>query len=345
MARARYRTGSVDLDRRIGELLDAIGVDRDRELLFEVFVTAARLAADHADTLDLKIVNAALREMREAFRTFTPYHDVPKVTMFGSARTRPDDPLYLQAKELAAALAAQGWTVVTGAGPGIMAAGAEGAGPEHSLGVRIRLPFEDGPTPLTAHEEKLVSMKYFFTRKLMLIKESRGFVCLPGGFGTLDETFELLTLTQTGKGVPVPIVFLDIPGGTYWDGASRFIEDELVSRHLVDRSDLNLYLVTDDVERAAKEIVSFYKNFDSMRFVGRDLVIRLHQAPTAEELEDLNERFAHLCADGRIEATPALREERADDDRVDLPRLKLHFASRYYGQLRSFIDALNTLVP
>jgi uncharacterized protein (TIGR00730 family) len=344
MARARYRTGSVDLDRRIGELLDAIGVDRDRELLFEVFVTATRLAGDHADTLDLKIVNAALREMREAFKTFTPYHDVPKVTMFGSARTRPDDPLYVQARELAAALAAQGWTVVTGAGPGIMAAGAEGAGPEHSLGVRIRLPFEDGPTPLTAHEEKLVSMKYFFTRKLMLVKESRAFVCLPGGFGTLDETFELLTLTQTGKGVPVPIVFLDIPGGTYWDGASRFIEDELVSRHLVDRSDLNLYLVTDDVERAAKEIVSFYKNFDSMRFVGRDLVIRLHQAPTPAELEDLNERFAHLCADGRIEATTALPEEVADGDRAELPRLKLHFASRYYGQLRSLIDALNTLV-
>src|SRR4051794_33534678 len=294
MPRARYRTGSVDLDRRIGELLDAIGVDRDRELLFELFVTATRLAGDHADTLDLKIVNAAIREMREAFKTFTPHRDVPKVTMFGSARTRPDDPLYLQARELAAALAAQGWTVVTGAGPGIMAAGAEGAGPEHSLGVRIRLPFEDGPTPLTAHEEKLVSMKYFFTRKLMLIKESRGFVCLPGGFGTLDETFELLTLTQTGKGVPVPIVFLDRPGDTYWRRVHEFIERELVTRGLVAPADVDLFLVTDSCEEAVAEIRGFYANYDSLRYVGDRLVIRLRRAPTDSQLNDLNERFAHL---------------------------------------------------
>src|SRR4051794_36423392 len=331
MPRARYRTGSVDLDRRIGELLDAIGVDRDRELLFELFVTATRLAGDHADTLDLKIVNAAIREMREAFKTFTPQRDVPKVTMFGSARTRPDDPLYLQARELAAALAAQGWTVVTGAGPGIMAAGAEGAGPEHSLGVRIRLPFEDGPTPLTAHEEKLVSMKYFFTRKLMLIKESRGFVCLPGGFGTIDETFELLTLTQTGKGLPVPIVLLDTPGDPYWETLDEFIRGQLVRRGLVSASDPGLYFITDDSAAAVREIVSFYRNYESIRYVVDVLVMRLRHAPTAGQLDQLNEQFGYLCASGRIETSGPLEPEVREHDSVELPRIVFHFAKHGYG--------------
>jgi uncharacterized protein (TIGR00730 family) len=231
--------------------------------------------------------------------------------------------------------------IVTGAGPGIMAAGMEGAGTERSIGVSIRLPFEQGANPVIAHDDKLVSMKYFFTRKLMLIKESRAFLCLPGGFGTLDEAFELLTLTQTGKGAPVPIVMLDVPGGTYWERAREFIEEELVSRGLVDPSDRALYLVTDDVDRAADEILSFYANYDSMRFVGDVLVIRLHRAPNDEQLAELNERFGHLCASGRIERTEPLRDEIADDDKVELPRVKLTFAKRYYGQLRTLIDALN----
>src|SRR4051794_29054010 len=345
MPRARYRTGSVDLDRRIGELLDAIGVDRDRELLFELFVTATRLAGDHADTLDLKIVNAAIREMREAFKTFTPQRDVPKVTMFGSARTRPDDPLYLQARELAAALAAQGWTVVTGAGPGIMAAGAEGAGPEHSLGVRIRLPFEDGPTPLTAHEEKLVSMKYFFTRKLMLIKESRAFVSLPGGFGTLDETFELLTLTQTGKGLPVPIVLLDAPGDPFWRHIDDFVHTQLIARGLVNEADSHLYLVTDSSEAACAEIEHFYANFDSIRYVGNQAVIRLRHEPTDEQLAGLDQRFAALVASGHIERSGALPIELRQNDHPELPRIRFQFARHRYSDLRAMIDVVNSFTP
>ena len=170
----------------------------------------------------------------------------------------------------------------------------EGAGREHSIGVSIRLPFEQSANPIIAHDDKLVSMKYFFTRKLMLVKESKAFVCLPGGFGTLDETFELLTLTQTGKGAPVPIVFLDIPGGTYWAHARQFIQAELVSRALVSPEDLDLFLVTDDIDEARDEICGFYANYDSMRFVDDDLVIRLRHQPTAEQLAALNERFANL---------------------------------------------------
>ncbi len=339
----RYRTGSTELDELASELLDAAGATANRDLLFEILVTAVRLAGDGADPLDLKIANATLKEMRNAFRTFAPYRNYPKVTIFGSARTRTDDPLYAQARSIAHALAAEGWMVVTGAGPGIMAAGMEGAGRALSFGVSIRLPFEQAANPVIAHDDKLVSMKYFFTRKLMLIKESKAFVCLPGGFGTLDETFELLTLTQTGKGLPVPIVFLDVPGGTYWEHARTFIQKELVSRALVSPDDLHLFLVTDDVDAARDEICGFYANYDSMRYVGELLVIRLQRAPTAEELRHLNERFGDLTVDGTIRATPPLADEIADDDRLELPRICLAFDKRRHAVLRTFIDELNHL--
>ena len=187
----------------------------------------ARLAAEGTDRLDLKIVNAALKEMAEGFEVFAPYRHVRKVTMFGSARTLPTDPLYSQARDLAALLAGHGWSTVTGAGPGIMAAGLEGAGPDHAFGINIRLPFEQGANAFIAEDPKLVSMKYFFTRKLLLIKESDGYAVLPGGFGTLDEAFELLTLIQTGKAEPAPVVLLEIPGGGYWQAWERFVTDEV----------------------------------------------------------------------------------------------------------------------
>jgi hypothetical protein len=196
-----------------------------------------------------------------------------------------------------------------------------------------------------ASDDKLVSMKYFFTRKLMLVKESKAFICLPGGFGTLDETFELLTLTQTGKGVPVPIVFLDIPGGTYWQHAREFIQHELVSRGLVAPDDLHLFLVTDDVQEARDEICGFYANFDSLRYVGDELVIRLRHPLTPLQLAHLEDRFTHLAGDGRIVPTRPLAEEVADGDRLELPRIKLTSDKRRHGMLRTFIDELNDLEP
>jgi len=343
--RPRYRTGRPELDRHIDALLDEAGVTKDRDLLAEILVSSLLLAGDAADTLDLKITSATLREMREAFRLFAAYRGQPKVTIFGSARVRTDSAEYEQARAIAAELSGHGWMIVTGAGPGIMAAGMEGAGRDQSIGVSIRLPFEQGANPIIAHDEKLVSMKYFFTRKLMLIKESAAFLCLPGGFGTLDETFELLTLTQTGKGEPVPIVLLDVPGGTYWESAERFIEDQLVSRGLVDRTDLALFRVTDDVATAVREIIGFYANYDSMRYVGDILVLRLHSAPSDAQIDELNARFGHLCATGRIERTTPLPDEVADNDKLELPRVRLAFAKRYYGQLRSLIDSLNALAP
>src|SRR5881227_3415574 len=252
--RTRYRTGDPEIDERLTELLETIGVHADRDQLMEILTTVALLADDETDRLNLKITNSALKEMRLAFKVFEPYEDVPKVTMFGSARTLPDDPLYAQARNLATALAAEGWMVVTGAGPGIMAAGVEGAGVDQSIGVNIQLPFEQDPSPLLAEDPKLVEMKYFFTRKLMLMKESAGFAVLPGGFGTQDEAFELLTLLQTGKSAPAPIVLL-----------------EFVTRGLVSPDDEHLYFITDDVAAACEEILGFYRNFHSIRYVGQTL--------------------------------------------------------------------------
>ena len=338
----RYRTGDAGLDRRLMELLRDAGATEDLDQLFEILVSGVGLAADRAERLNLKITNAALKEMREAFGVFAPYRDVPKVTIFGSARTLPADPLYTQTRDLAATLAGSGWMVVTGAGPGIMAAGAEGAGAAHSIGVNIRLPFET-PNPLLASDPKLVTMKYFFTRKLMLMKESAGFAVLPGGFGTLDEAFELLTLLQTGKAAPAPIVLLDVPGGTYWRAWDRFIREEVAARGLVSPDDLLLVLITDDVESATAEILGFFRNYHSIRYVGNRLVIRLRSTPTGDELDRLDADFADIRTRGRLEAVAPLPPEVADNDHLDLPRLCLHFDRQRHGRLRALIDALNRL--
>jgi uncharacterized protein (TIGR00730 family) len=348
--RPRRSTGDAALDARIDDLLEASGIEAQpegserRRLVRDLLVTSMRLATEQTDMLDLKIASAALQEMRRAFAVFGPFEDVPKVTIFGSARTKPDDPLYVQAREVAAMLAEQGWMVVTGAGPGIMAAGMEGAGRDQSLGVSIRLPFEQGPNSIIASDDKHVSMRYFFTRKLMLVKESAGFVCLPGGFGTLDETFELLTLTQTGKGVPVPIVFLDVPGGTYWEGARRFIAEELARRGFVEESDLGLFTVTDSAHEAMARVSGFYANYSSIRYVGDLLVVRMRQGPTDAQLEALRERFGFLCASGTIDVVPPLPEEVADGDALEMARIAFSFVKRSYARLVDLIDDVNAWV-
>lgn len=334
---------SPTVDELVNQLLDATGASANRDVLRDILRSAAGLAGDGADRLDLKITGAALREMRAAFRMFLPLEGVPKATVFGSARTRSDDPLYDQARRLAARLAADGWMVITGAGPGIMAAAAEGAGREQSIGVSIRLPFEEAPSDIIAGDEKVVAMKYFFTRKLMLIKESSAFVCLPGGFGTQDETFELFTLLQTGKASPAPVILLDVPGGSYWRRWGDYIEAELVTAGLVSEHDHELYLVTDDVDMTAAEIERFWRSYHSIRWVRDQLVVRLRIAPTDEELDRLNEQFADLLVSGRIERTDPLPAERSDRDVLELPRIAMHYDARKAGRLRSLIDAVNDL--
>ncbi len=338
------RTGNPDVDQELEALLDTLGVTANRDQLLEILTTAVHLATDKTDRLDLKIASSALREMRAGFQVFAPHRHVPKVTMFGSARTHPTDPLYRQARDLAAVLAQHGWSTVTGAGPGIMAAGLEGAGPEHAFGINIELPFETEPNEFIASDPKLVSMKYFFTRKLLLVKESDGFAVLPGGFGTLDEEFELLTLLQTGKAAPAPIVLLEVPGGTYWHAWEHWITSEVEPRQLIDPDDRHFYKITDNVEEAAREILGFYRNYHSLRFVGRTLVIRLRTRPTDLELGALSEEFADISGGGKIEALEGpLPPEARSDDHADLPRIALRFDRMSYARLRLLIDALNDL--
>jgi len=331
------------LSAEINAVLDEAGVLTDRRLVMRMMRTAILLGEDDTDRLDLKIASAALAEMRDAFRLFAPYRGVRKVTVFGSARTLTDDPLYRQARDVAAALAADGWMVVTGAGPGIMQAAAEGAGPALSLGVSIRLPFEEKPNGLVAGQDQVVAMKYFFTRKLMLIKESQGFICLPGGFGTLDEMFELLTLQQTGKAEPMPIVLLDETGGTFWRGLRRFIDEDLAPTGVISEGDFDRVVITDSVEAARAEITGFWRNYDSLRWVGDTLVLRLRSAPTDDEIAGLNEEFGALLASGRIERTAPRAPEVADADALDLPRLALHLNQRQVGNLFRLIGAINAL--
>lgn len=330
-------------DEVVATLLRELGVSKDFRIS-EVFVSEVLgLITDEPDQLDLKIASAAVSEMRDAFAMFAPYEGVPKVSIFGSARTKPDDPLYEQTVRVARQLAEAGWMVVTGAGPGIMEAGMQGAGVERSIGVSIRLPFEAGANSIIADDDKHVAMKYFFTRKLMLVKESAAFVCLPGGFGTLDETFELLTLTQTGKGIPVPIVFLDTPGDPYWEHVHEFVTEQLVPRGLVSASDTALYRVTDSCETAVAEITDFYSNYQSIRSVGDDLIIRLRRAPSEAELARLNRDFSHLVKSGEIRRTDPYGIEKRQDDRLDLERIVMTFDKHGFAELRGLIDALNAL--
>ena len=331
-------------DERVARLAAELGVSKDIRLSEEFLAESLGLITDQPDTLDLKIAASAIAEMRDAFAMFAPFKDVRKVSIFGSARTTKEDPLYEQARAAAHGLAEAGWMVVTGAGPGIMEAGMVGAGRERSIGVSIRLPFETAANFVIAGDAKHVSMKYFFTRKLMLVKESRAFVCLPGGFGTLDETFELLTLTQTGKGVPVPIVFLDTPGDQYWEAVDEFVETHLVGRGLVSPPDRSLYCITDDHMVAVREIERFYANYHSVRYIGDDLVIRMHQAPTDAQLADLTEQFGRLATDGIIRRVEPYGIERRQNDHVQLARIAFEFDRHRYSSLRGLIDALNAFV-
>lgn len=334
---------SSDVTEDLRGLIADAGITENVELIARILATGVGLGLDGASRLDLKITTAALSEMRAAFQHFAPYAGTPKVTIFGSARTRPDDPVYRAAANVAAALAKSGWMVVTGAGPGIMQAAAEGAGPERSLGVSIRLPFEERPNAVIAENARNVAMKYFFTRKLMLVKESHGFVCVPGGFGTLDELFELLTLQQTGKAEPTPIVLLDKPGGTFWQGLRRFVEEQLVGSGLISPDDFDRLRLTDSVEAAAREITEFWRNYDSLRWVGDRLVLRLKAEPTDAEVDELNDRFGSMLVSGVIERRGPLRQEADDPARAHLPRLVLRLDHVHVGSLYQLIRAINEL--
>ena len=303
--------------------------------------TVTGLVTGPSSSLDIKIASSAIEEMSRAFTMFAPYRSVRKVSIFGSARTTPDSPIYALTAATAKALANHHFMVVTGAGPGIMEAGMVGAGRENSIGVSIRLPFETGANSVIAGDDKYVSMRYFFTRKLMLVKESHAFLCMPGGFGTLDETFELLTLAQTAKSVPVPIVFLEVPGHPFWTPLMKTMEPLLLDHGLISSSDTSLYTITDNIEDAVNEITRFYSNYDSIRFVDDVLYIRLQRAVPSDQFPEIARRYASLATDGVIQQTAATPQEVKDNDVPDLARVSLRYAAKGFADLRGLIDALN----
>ena len=310
-------------------------------LIAKIKESADKLASDRTSRGDLKILSRALRELRYAFKVFTPYRRARKVTVFGSARTPQEDPCYEHAVEFGRKMAQKGWFVVTGAASGIMEAGHVGAGRDHSMGLNILLPFEQEANPIIAGDHKLVHMKYFFTRKLMFVKESNAICLLPGGFGTLDEGMEVLTLVQTGKRDMVPVVFLDRPGGDYWQSFHEFIEQKLLGGGMISPDDLSLYRLTDRVDEAVDEILTFFRVYHSMRYVHDKLVLRLNHAIDEELLDRINTEYADVLVKGQFTLGGALSDEKDEPDLADLPRLSCHFDRRNLGRLRQLIDLIN----
>lgn len=311
------------------------------ELIAEIKATADKLKEDGATRGDLKILSRALRELRYAFKVFTPYRRNRKVSVFGSARTLPDHPTWKQAEDFGRRIAAEGWMVLTGAGGGIMEAAHRGSGREMAMGLNIMLPFEQDSNPVIAGDPKLVNLKYFFTRKLLFVKEVHSVVSCPGGFGTMDEAFETLTLVQTGKRDLMPLVMLDEPGGTYWSRWLDYVRIELLENGLISPSDLSLFKVTDDVEEAVDEVLGFYSVYNSMRFVRDRLVLRLHVQPTQQLMERLNDEFRDVCESGTFELAEMHRLEADDEHLMHLPRIAFVFNRKAVGRLRELINFLN----
>ncbi len=335
--------GQRHIDMLITQLLSAVGEDDNDDMIRRLVTTALDMDAAGLSRLELKIASQALVEMLNGSMVFSRDRDRAKCTVFGSARTPAGDPNYRLATDFCKHLADRDWMIISGAGPGIMTAAIEGAGVANSYGVNIVLPFEADASDIIADDPKLATFKYFFTRKLYFMKESDAFMLMPGGFGTLDEAFELLTLIQTGKSYPAPIVLLDDPSSTYWDRWERFVEDELRDKGLIHPADTGLYLHTHDADEAVDYVSHFYSTYHSIRFVGRRLIVRLNRSIDDETLAVLNDEFSDIVADGRIERSATTQAEVADDDHVDLPRLRLRFINRGFGRLHEMIRRLNDL--
>ena len=343
MKKPKHNSADPKLSRLIAELIQAKGGGHNEAGVADIIENALKMLGDVQDTGDVRVIQTAVRELRYAFRIFAPYAGKRKVSIFGSARTGPAKPEYQQAAEFGKKISAAGFMVITGAGPGIMQAGHEGAGPENSFGVNIRLPWEQSANPVIAEDKKLITFKYFFTRKLIFIRHSDAIVLFPGGFGTMDEGYEAITLMQTGKSQLMPLVLMDKPGGTYWKTWDKNIREHLLRDKLISPDDLNLYQITDSADEAVKIISRFYRNFNSTRFVKDQFIIRLKNAPSPSALAALNEDFADLVVAGKIEIVRPTADEIADHDRLDLVRLGFNFNRKDYGRVRQLIDALNGL--
>jgi uncharacterized protein (TIGR00730 family) len=336
----RYRSKSDAANRLILDLLETADIPLEHRGVYQqLLTTVLKLHDDGALVGDLRIANTALKELRYAYKVFAPYRHVRKVTVFGSARTAPADPSAGAAREFGRRMVEAGWMVITGAGDGIMGAAQEGAGGEQSFGLNIRLPFEQEANPWIATDPKLVTFKYFFTRKLFLVKEASALTLFPGGFGTMDETFEVLTLMQTGKAAIIPMVMVEADPRTYWSRWAAWVRENLVAHGLIHPVDAALYRIVHSVEEAVEEITRFYRVYHSARIVGDNLVFRLQRSLGPAAVRELERRFADILRGPVDEAAGPIRRERPEFP--ELPRLVLPFNRGSYARLRQLIDFVN----
>lgn len=334
-------TGDESIDRDVRALVRRWGVDHSPELVEEMIGTALRMGRDRLSVGDLKLYNRSLKELRYAARMWQPYVESRKISIFGSARLAPDHPASVAAETFARKMREANYMIITGGGDGIMGAAQRGAGREKSFGLNIQLPFEQSANATIEGDPKLVNFNYFFTRKLNFLKESHALALFPGGFGTLDEGFEALTLMQTGKAKIIPVVMVDAPGGGYWEGWMEFVRGQVEGHGMISPVDYDFFKVTHDLDAAVHEVLHFYKNYQSSRYVGQQMVVRLATRLTAGALEDINTRFADILRVGRFVQGTALRQERNEPEIAHLPRLVFTPNRRDFGRMRLLINAIN----
>jgi len=329
----------------LNDLIVRAGGDPDHEdarFIREMLLTSLKLWQDGRDRGELKLIAASMKELRHAFRVFARYPDVRKISIFGSARTPEDHPAFGAAVEFSKLMALRDWAVITGAGDGIMKAGHVGPGRESSFGLAIRLPFETTANTVIAGDSKLITFRYFFTRKLMFVSQADAVAVFPGGFGTMDETFEVLTLIQTGKSSMIPIVLIEGPGDHYWSDWLAMVNNTLLGQSYIGQDDLNLFYIASSPADAASHVQQFYRNFHSSRYVRDVYVIRLKERVRDEAVELLNDEFGDLVREGRIVQRGPLDEE---EDHLNLPRIVFTHTRHRYGMVRRLIDRINELEP
>ncbi len=337
----RSATLGDEWDARVRQMVADWGADKTPELIEEMIVTALKIGRDQMGVADLKLINRSLKELRYAAKVFAPYANIRKIAVFGSARTAPEAISFQMAEQFGREIIKRNFMVITGGGDGIMGAAQKGAGREHSFGLNIRLPFEQRANPIIDGDGKLINFNYFFTRKLNFVKETHALALFPGGFGTMDEGFEVLTLMQTGKARIIPMVLLDQPDGTYWETWMKFVRDDMFNLGYVSSEDFSLFKLCHSVEQAVEEVVQFYKIYHSARWVGDQLVMRINRRLSDQAVAQLNEKFADIVREGEIVQSRALSQEKNEPEIWELPRLVLKPHRRDFGRFRILIDAVN----
>lgn len=331
------------LSQQLESLLANLSIHPDGKYIQRALESILRISALDTERLNWKILTASLEDMEQGFKRFYPYRHTRKIAIFGSARTSPQEGEYQAALEFARRITEAGFMVITGAGGGIMRAGNEGAGRNNSFGLNIKLPFEQGANSLIDGDDKLIDFKYFFTRKLFFLKESDAIALFPGGFGTQDEAFETLTLCQTGKQAPLPLVLIDKPGGDYWHSWNEYVCRKLKQKGLISPEDPSLYTVTDDLDVACETIKNFYRVYHSSRYVNKLFVMRLKSELSDQAVESLNQEFSDILVEGRINKSAALPEEAQEVETADLSRLTFYFNQKSLGRLYQLIGKINQL--